>query len=97
MDLFTLVGNGDVPYITINNKLRQQIAGFNLGLVSSKTVPTFFGFESEEGISEVNIGTFTGGPIFDHIIFGGRVPEPSSGLLLLLAFVEVTLWRVRYS
>lgn len=91
IDLFILNGNGDNPFVTVFDSHGQQLAGFNMNFINSKTVPTFFGFENSSGIGEINIGTFIGGPNFDNVTFGAVVPEPASAPLLVIAFAALVL------
>jgi hypothetical protein len=89
IDLFIGSGTGGNPFVVVRNASGDQLAGFNLGTVNSKTVPTFLGYESEDGIKEISVNTFLGGPIFDNVTFGAIVPEPASQLLAMCAMAGV--------
>jgi hypothetical protein len=93
IDLFIGSGIGGNPFVVVRNASGVQLAGFSLGTVNSKTVPTFLGYESEDGISEISVATFIGGPIFDNVTFGPLVPEPASELLAILAMTGVLILR----
>jgi hypothetical protein len=93
MELFSFrdySGTSNVDVYGPNNDL---IGTITIAGVNSATIPRFLGFESEAGISQILVSTFTGGPNFDNVTFGNFVPEPGSSCLVFVAFLTATLCR----
>jgi hypothetical protein len=90
IDLFVLRENGGNPPVEVYDVNGVKLLQSHVGMVTSQTQPTFFGFESTAGIGEVLIGTFIGGPSFDNVTFGAA-PEPSA-ILLGVGFAAAGFW-----